>query len=202
MNIDFFTFIPGFLYAFLQNLWMGLLVLLIGLVLGVPLARIVHRKYLFHSLAIWTIILLRSLPVFIVMYIIFGVLNMTVPIDDKNIFSIPVIALLGGLCFSSISGAFDATLDYLKLKETGERRQSLLIIPNIFRLYVNLASSTAVGAAIGVKEAVNFALIHAERFPSTSDRLFLVIFVSLFFVCFVLFTRYLLSFIVNSQNRN
>jgi len=72
-------------------------------------------------------------------------------------------------------------------------------VPNIFRLYVNLASTTSVGAAIGVKEAVNFALIAAESIPSSSGRLFIVIFVSLFFVCFVLIARWLLSFIVRAR---
>ena len=199
MIIDLLSFLPGILHAFLQNLWMGLLVLLIGLALGVPLARYVHRKYVFHTFILGVITVLRSLPVFIMMYIIFGVLVMTVAIDEQNIFSAPVLALLGGLCFSSTSGAFDATLDYFKLRDEGQMRQALLIVPNIFRLYVNLASTTAVGAAIGVKEAVNFALITVERIPSSSDRLFIVIFVSLFFVCFVLIARWLLSFIVRAR---
>jgi len=199
MNIDILSFLPGFLHAFLQNLWMAFIVLLIGLILGVPLARIVHCKYVLHTLVMGVITLLRSLPVFIAMYIILGVLTMTVSINESNIFSIPVLALLGGLCFPSISGAFDATLDYFKLRDAGEIRQSLLIIPNIFRLFVNLASTTAVGAAIGVKEAVNFALVTTEQFPNNGDRLIIVLFVSLFFVSFVLIDRWFLNLLVKDR---
>ena len=202
MNFDILSFLPGFLHAFLQNLWMAFIVLLIGLILGAPLARIVHCKYVLHTLVMGFITLLRSLPVFIAMYIILGALTMNVSINESNIFSIPVLALIGGLCFSSVSGAFDAALDYLKLRDAGEIRQSLLIIPNIFRLFVNLASTTAVGAAIGVKEAVNFALVTAEQFSNNADRLIIVLFVSLFFVSFVLVNRWLLNMLVKNRLGN
>jgi ABC-type amino acid transport system permease subunit len=196
MNIDIFLFLQGFLYAFFQNLWIGFLVLLIGLVIGVPFAIIVHYKYGFHYLITGLITVLRSLPVFIAMFIILGILTMTFSIDESNIFSIPVLALIGGLCFSSISGSFDATLDYLHFRDAGEIRHSLLIIPNTFRLFISLASTTAVGAAIGVKEVVYFALTTAELFPNNVDRLILVLFVSLFFVSFVLSSRWLLNLLV------
>ena len=202
MNIDILSFLPGFLHAFLQNLWMAFIVLVIGLILGAPLARIVHFKYVLHTLVMGFITLLRSLPVFIAMYIILGALTMNVSINESNIFSIPVLALIGGLCFSSVSGAFDAALDYLKLRDAGEIRQSLLIVPNIFRLFVNLASTTAVGAAIGVKEAVNFALVTAEQFSNNADRLIIVLFVSLFFVSFVLVNRWLLNMLVKNRSGN
>jgi hypothetical protein len=127
---------------------------------------------------------------------------MNVSINESNIFSIPVLALIGGLCFSSVSGAFDAALDYFKLRDAGEIRQSLLIVPNIFRLFVNLASTTAVGAAIGVKEAVNFALVTAEQFSNNVDRLIIVLFVSLFFVSFVLVNRWLLNMLVKNRLGN
>ena len=196
MNIDILTFLPEFLYVFLQNLWIGFLVLLIGLALGMPLARIVHRKYVFHNLVTGLIIFLRSLPVFIAMFIILGILTMTVSIEESSILSTPVLALIGGLCFSSISGSFDAGLDYFKLRDEGEIRQSQLIIPNIFRLFINLCSTTAVGAAIGVKEAVNFTLMTAEHFTNNSDRLMLMLLVSLFFVSFVLLNRWFLNMLV------
>ncbi len=199
MKFDFFSFLPGFLHAFLQNLWMGLLAVLIGLIVGIPLARIVHRKLFLYKLVKVVLVFLRALPVFIVMYIALGVLTMTVSIGENNLFSAPVIALLVGLCFSSISGVFDATLDYFRLLAAGQRRQALLIIPNIFRLFVNVAATTAVGAALGVKEVVSYSLLTAERLSNTNERVFIVLFVSLFFVCFVLLSRWAMNYIVRTR---
>ena len=201
MKVDFITFLPGFLSAFLQNLWMGCLAVFIGLVLGIPLARLVHKRSPFQFVIKGLIIFLRSLPVFIVMYIALGILTMTVVIDENNIFSTPVLALSFGLCFSSVSGVFDAMVDYFRLRDAGDMRQALLVIPNIFRLYVNVACTTAVGAALGVKEAVNYSLMATELLTSTGDRLIIVIFVSLFFVFFVLLARWLLSLVVNAKTR-
>ncbi len=201
MKFDFFAFLPGFLHAFLQNLWMGLLAVLIGLIVGMPLARVVHRKLSLYKVVNLLLTLLRALPVFIVMYIALGVLTMNVIIDENNLFSAPVIALLVGLCFSSISGVFDATLDYFRLLDAGKRREALLIVPNIFRLFVNVASTTAVGAALGVREAVSYSLLTAERLPNTGDRLFIVFFVTLFFVSFVLLSRWAMIYIVKTRLR-
>ena len=201
MKVDFITFLPGFLSAFLQNLWMGCLAVFIGLVLGIPLARLVHTQSPFQRVIKGLIVFLRSLPVFIVMYIALGILTMTVVIDENNIFSTPVLALLFGLCFSSVSGVFDAMVDYFRLRDAGDMRQALLVIPNIFRLYVNVACTTAVGAALGVKEAVSYSLMVTERLTSTGDRLIIIIFVSLFFVCFVLLARWLLNLLVKAKIR-
>lgn len=201
MKVDFITFLPGFLSAFLQNLWMGCLAVVIGLALGIPLARLVHKQAPFQRVVKGLIVFLRSLPVFIVMYIALGILTMTVTIDENNIFSTPVLALLFGLCFSSVSGVFDAMVDYFRLRDAGDRRQALLVIPNVFRLYVNVACTTAVGAALGVKEAVSYSLIATERLTSTGDRLIIVIFVSLFFVCFVLLARWLLNSLIKAKMR-
>lgn len=44
MKLDLISFIPAFLHAFLQNLWIGCLALIIGIALGVPFALIVHKK--------------------------------------------------------------------------------------------------------------------------------------------------------------
>ena len=199
MKFDYITFLPGFLNAFLQNLWMGCLAVLIGLVLGIPLASLVYKQSPFQRLIKGLIVFLRSLPVFIVMYIALGILTMTVVIDENNIFSTPVLALLFGLCFSSVSGVFDAMVDYFRLRDAGDRRQALLVIPNVFRLYVNVACTTAVGAALGVKEAVSYSLMTTERLTSTGDRLIIVIFVSLFFVCFVLLARWLLNLLIKAK---
>jgi ABC-type proline/glycine betaine transport system permease subunit len=199
VKFDFFSFLPGFLHAFSQNLWMGMLAVLIGLIVGMPLARIVHRQSFLYKLVKALLFFLRALPAFIVMYIALGVLTMNVSIDEHSLFSAPVIALLVGLCFSSISGVFDATLDYFRLQDAGQRKQALLIIPNIFRLFVNVAATTAVGAALGVKEAVSYSLLTAERLSNTDDRLFIVFFVSMFFVCFVLLSRWIMNYIVKTR---
>jgi len=197
----FFSFLPGFLHAFLQNLWMGMLAVLIGLIVGMPLARIVHRQIFLYKLVKALIFFFRALPAFIVMYIALGVLTMTVLIDENNLFSAPVIALLVGLCFSSISGVFDATLEYFRLQDAGERRQAMLIIPNIFRLFVNVAATTAVGAALGVQEVVSYSLLTAERLSNTNDRIVIILFVSLFFVCFVLLSRWAMNYVVRTRLR-
>ena len=178
---------------------MGCLAVVLGLIIGMPLALVLHRKHPLSIVVKSFLVLLRALPVFIVMYITLGLLTISFSIAETNVFSAPVLALLVGLCFSSISGVSDASLDYLKFRDAGQLKQALLIIPNIFRLFVNVASTTSVGAALGVKEAVSFSLMTAERLPSTGDRLFIVLFVSLFFVAFVLSARTLLNFIVRTR---
>ena len=178
-----------------------MLAVLIGLIVGMPLARIVHRQIFLYKLVKALIFFFRALPAFIVMYIALGVLTMTVLIDENNLFSAPVIALLVGLCFSSISGVFDATLEYFRLQDAGERRQAMLIIPNIFRLFVNVAATTAVGAALGVQEVVSYSLLTAERLSNTNDRIVIILFVSLFFVCFVLLSRWAMNYVVRTRLR-
>jgi hypothetical protein len=199
MKLDLISFIPAFLHAFLQNLWIGCLALIIGIALGVPFALIVHKKNFMQGVVKGLLVFLRALPVFIVMYISLGILTMTVSLNDASYLSTPVLALLIGLCFTATSGVYDATLDALRLRDAGQIDQALLIIPNIFRVFVSVASTTSVGAAIGVKEAVSYSLATAERMTSVADRVAIVLFVSLFFVCFVLLSRWLLNVIVKSK---
>lgn len=199
MKLDFISFIPAFLHAFLQNLWIGCVALIIGIALGVPFALIVHKKNFMQGVVKGLLVFLRALPVFIVMYISLGILTMTFSADDTSYLSTPVLALLIGLCFTATSGVYDASLDALRLRDAGQIDQALLIIPNIFRVFVSVASTTSVGAALGVKEAVSYSLTTAERMTSVADRVAIVLFVSLFFVCFVLLSRWLLNVIVKKK---
>ncbi len=199
MKLDFISFIPAFLHAFLQNLWIGCAALIIGIALGVPFALIVHKKNFMQGVVKGLLVFLRALPVFIVMYISLGILTMTFSADNTSYLSTPVLALLIGLCFTATSGVYDASLDALRLRDAGQIDQALLIIPNIFRVFVSVASTTSVGAALGVKEAVSYSLTTAERMTSVADRVAIVLFVSLFFVCFVLLSRWLLNVIVKKK---
>jgi len=199
MKLDFISFIPAFLHAFLQNLWIGCVALIIGIALGAPFALIVHKKNFMQGVVKGLLVFLRALPVFIVMYISLGILTMTFSADDTSYLSTPVLALLIGLCFTATSGVYDASLDALRLRDAGQIDQALLIIPNIFRVFVSVASTTSVGAALGVKEAVSYSLTTAERMTSVADRVAIVLFVSLFFVCFVLLSRWLLNVIVKKK---
>ena len=199
MKLDFISFIPAFLHAFLQNLWIGCVALIIGIALGVPFALIVHKKNFMQGVVKGLLVFLRALPVFIVMYISLGILTMTFSADNTSYLSTPVLALLIGLCFTATSGVYDASLDALRLRDAGQIDQALLIIPNIFRVFVSVASTTSVGAALGVKEAVSYSLTTAERMTSVADRVAIVLFVSLFFVCFVLLSRWLLNVIVKKK---
>ena len=199
MKLDLISFIPAFLHAFLQNLWIGCVALIIGIALGVPFALIVHKKNFMQGVVKGLLVFLRALPVFIVMYISLGILTMTVSLNDASYLSTPVLALLIGLCFTATSGVYDASLEALRLRDAGQIDQALLIIPNIFRVFVSVASTTSVGAALGVKEAVSYSLTTAERMTSVADRVAIVLFVSLFFVCFVLLSRWLLNVIVKKK---
>ena len=199
MKLDLISFIPAFLHAFLQNLWIGCVALIIGIALGVPFAIIVHKKHFMQGVVKGLLVFLRALPVFIVMYISLGILTMTFSVDDASYLSTPVLALLIGLCFTATSGVYDASLDALRLRDAGQIDQALLIIPNICRVFVSVASTTSVGAALGVKEAVSYSLTTAERMTSMTDRVAIVLFVSLFFVCFVLLSRWLLNVIVKKK---
>jgi hypothetical protein len=201
MKLDLISFVPEFLHAFLQNLWLGVVALVIGLVLGLPLARITFKSHFLSKVVNGMVVFLRDIPVFIVMYIALGILKMTTTIADTNIFSMPVCALLIGLSFSSVSSVFDAAVDSIKCRNAGKTREAMLIIPNIFRVFVSVATTTSVGAALGVKEAVSFSLTTAERMTNPADRLVLVLCVSLFFVVFVLLMRWLINISVKNFAR-
>jgi hypothetical protein len=99
-----------------------------------------------------------------------------------------MFALLGGMLIG-----LPLTWDHFCRSEHAE---TLLIIPNLFRIFTILVMSSSIGAAIGVKEAVSYTLIHTETMPDPLDRIMTVLAVTIFFMLFFSTFRFTMQWMV------
>jgi His/Glu/Gln/Arg/opine family amino acid ABC transporter permease subunit len=174
-------FIPRFLTGVVLNFEIAAGALLLGLLIGAPLALARLRGRSLGVLASGATSILRAAPTFVVMFFILY----AVP-RQFSVFDIPVSisgTLVVVLALTVYSAAYtaDHALEALRHLRLGERHAALLFLPNMARAFFVLVLSSGTGAAIGVSEAVSTTLRQAERLPNLADRLLLFLLVMLFF---------------------
>jgi len=189
--INYADFLFDFLNAFRTNLAIGLLSLLGGIVVGVPLAYARRAGGVSGSFVSILISLLRASPVFVLMFLLVNIFGSTAGLSSRSDSELSYIALLLALCAYSFSVVSDVVLDTLQQRDAGNDQVVKLLIPNLFRKFAILVMSTSVGAAIGVREAVFFSLGQMEVLPDRFEKIWLILFVILFFVAFFLIAKYI-----------
>jgi len=191
-----FDLLPGFLLAFTINLQVGMLALLGGILVGLPLTWLCLRGGLIGKVSTFTIALMRAFPAFVLMFVLLNFFSeelQTVHTTLENFHKTILILALSTYSAAVISDAAkDSWYHYCR----SERAEALLIIPNIFRIFTILVMASSLGAAIGVKEAVSYTLIQIDTMADPSDRIVTVFVVTIFFMLFFSTFRFALYWLV------
>jgi His/Glu/Gln/Arg/opine family amino acid ABC transporter permease subunit len=161
-------FLPTFLGGMLVNFEIAALALVVGLIVGVPLAlaRASSSTAAIRGAAI-VIGLMRAAPTFVVMFFLLNV----VPRDVIALSGIMTVAL--SLVPYSAAYAADAGVEALQQWRRGSHVGALLFLPNMTRAFFVVVMSSGAAAAIGVTEGISVILRQAELLPSLADRLVL-----------------------------
>jgi len=167
-------FLPTFLAGMAVNFEIAALAVVIGLLVGLPLAYArasASRAAVGFSLTV--IGLMRAAPTFVVMFFLLNVIP-----RNAELFGIP-IALSGVMTVAvslvpySAAYAADAGVEALQQWRRGSHLGALLFLPNMTRAFFVVVMSSGAAAAIGVSEGISVILRQAELLPSLGDRLVL-----------------------------
>jgi hypothetical protein len=184
----------GFLNALTVNLSIGLLVLLVGLCLGFVTAAIRLAPNRLGAQAMnFFIGILRAVPSYVIMVVMAAILTSADALGMLGSQTAALLALFLALLAGSISSCSDACVTFLQYRAQGRMDQALLIVPNLFQIFIVAVMSSGVGAAIGVHEAVHYTLALAETYESRIDRIILVASVILLFAAILTPTKYLVG---------
>lgn len=182
-------FVSAFLISFLTNLWVAAASLLLGLVIGAPLAWLRHHFRWLGRLAGAITSLLRATPTFVVMFFLLNIMPASLSFLGL-VLPLPNVTLLVlALAIYAAAYVSDNLLDALRHRERGATSAALLFVPNILRAFFVLVMASSVGAAIGVQEAVTTTLHETDHLPTMGSRIGLVIAVILFFASIMQLAR-------------
>jgi ABC-type amino acid transport system permease subunit len=189
--MSYSQFLIEFLDAFVTNITIGVLALAGGMLVGIPLAYLRRASGLGGRLAAGFVALLRASPVFVLMFLFVNVFGSTVTLSGLSDRDLTYASLILALCAYSFSVVSDVVLDALEQRDAGNHQVVKLLIPNLFRIFSILVMATSVGAAIGVREAVFYSLGQMELLPHRAEKIWLMIFVILFFTTFFLVAKHI-----------
>ena len=181
MTFNLVDFIINFLYCFLTNIKIGLFSLAAGALLGVPFAFALRYRFRVNGLINLILVLCRSFPVYILMFIIFNNINNDEFLNAYTDYTIRLIAVVVAISAYTTAAVCDATSDCLNHVANKNIAQAYLIVPNVFRIFTLSMMSSSIGAALDVSEAVSYTVRVYESFPDRLDRFLLVLGVTIFF---------------------
>jgi ABC-type amino acid transport system permease subunit len=190
------SLITGFLYAFRLNIEVGLYALLGGVLFGFPLTLMRVRVGWTRVLAEGLTSLLRAFPVFVLMFVLLGVLSDSSHLIHQYVDNIPKITLILALSAYATAVVSDAAQDCWQYVQQSDTAKAILLIPNLFRIFTILVMASSIGAAIGVNDAVSYTLSISEATPNALNRIWLVFLATLFFVAFFSIIRLSLYLVV------
>lgn len=172
----------GFLQALMVNLQIGFIASALGFVLGFLAATVQYRfSGVGSRVAGFFIGLLRAFPIYVLMFVILNIFASTGILRAFSVETNASIALVLALLAYTISACADACLTFLRHRGLGQTAQAWLLVPNVFQIFVITVTSSSVGAAIGVQEAVTYTLSLAETYETHAQRIGLIVLVILFF---------------------
>lgn len=181
------TVSPDFLMAFLRGFSLNLGASVLALAIGLPLAlltalgmlsriRIVARLFRTYNR------LLHALPVFVVLFFLSGLLpNAGARLGPLAEMRPLLLLVLGSIPYMAAYGA-DQFVSMFRHLSQGDRRAALLVIPNFGRAMQMMISTSCLGAAIGVPEAMSVVIFTAEQIPNEAARLLFFVAVGCLFV--------------------
>lgn len=198
VHLDLLT---GFLLAFTINLQVGMLALLGGILVGLPLTWSCIRGGLIGKVSTFAIALMRAFPAFVLMFVLLNFFSeelQTIHTTSENLHKTILILALSTYSAAVIS---DAAKDSWHHYCRSEHAEALLIIPNFFRIFTILVMASSLGAAIGVKEAVSYTLLQIDTMVEPFDRIMTVFVVTIFFMLFFSTFRFALYWLVRRMTK-
>ncbi len=193
MSLKLFELLPGFISAFFVNIEIGLISLVAGLIVGIPIAFARRAGGWLGGLSAILNSFLRAFPVFVLMFLLLNITQNFMALEQLPFTYVAPAILVLSLCTYSFSAVSDVVLDCLNHLYSGQQAQALLIIPNLFRVFTILVMATSVGVAIGVRESISFTMMTIEDMPDRLDRIWIILIVILFYVIFFSFIKLLIS---------
>ena len=176
----------GFLGEFLIGLRLNLLSALMALLLVLPLAfalawglRAGPRPL--RVLVRGTRAVMHATPVFIAMFFLAGMLGDGGQLPPLLGANLPLVILILGSAPFVLSYGINQFDAMLRKRAEGDHRAAWLVLPGIGRAMQVLISTSCLGAAIGVPEAMSVVMYTSEQIPDPANRMFF------FAVCGVLF---------------
>ena len=162
-------FIPILWMGFLVNLEIGVAAVVIGVMLGVPLALLRRRLPLLQRPIRLSIQLMQALPTYVTMFFVLNLLPDNLALWGHPIRAVTAVVLAQSVYLTAyVAEDAHEALEHLK---RNERERALLFLPNLLRGFVVVVMSSGFGAAVGVSEAVGVTLHQAERLPALGDRI-------------------------------
>jgi ABC-type arginine transport system permease subunit len=178
---------PDFLVAFLRGFSLNLGASVIALAIGLSLALVtalgmMSRVGILARLFKTYNRLLHALPVFVVLFFLSGLLPNGGPRLGPLAEMRPLLLLvLGNIPYVAAYGADQFVAMFRHLRQ-GDRRAALLVIPSFGRALQVVISTSCLGAAIGVPEAMSVVIFTAEQITDEAARLIFFVAVGLLFI--------------------
>lgn len=183
---------PGFLLAFLPELLAGMAVnfeisaiaLVLGLVLGLLLARAELAGGLARRLAGGATALMRAAPTFVVMFFLLNVIPRGATLWGVPVAPSPLMTVALSLLPYSAAYVADNAAEAMRQWRAGAPEAALLFLPNLMRAFFVMVMSSGAGAAIDVTEGIAVILREADRLPTLGQQMVLYgIGIALFGAC-------------------
>ena len=167
------VFLPHLFVGMVVNFKIAAIALVIGLALGVPLARARLGGRMASAVAAALIGLMRAAPTFVVMFFLFNIIARDATLFGYSIALSGVMTVALSLVPYAAAYVADNGVEALRQLRSGAPLAALLFLPNVTRSYFVLVMSSSAGAAIGVGEGIAVILREAERLPSLGDKFIL-----------------------------
>lgn len=166
-------FLPRFLSGMAVNYEIAGIALLIGLALGLLLARASATGGRIKILSGSLVSLMRAAPTFVVMFFLMNAIPRHATVLGVPVAPSGFLAVAISLAPYAASYVFDNGVEALKHLQRGSVVSALLFLPNMMRAFFVLVMSSSAGAAIGVTEAVAVILRETQHLAALQDKLLL-----------------------------
>lgn len=179
LSVDFLT-------EFLVGLRLNLLSALMTLVLFLPVAFVLALGLRAGPRPLRLLLrgiraVMHATPVFIAMFFLAGMLGDGTRLPPLLGHNLPLVILILGSAPFVLSYGINLFDAMLRKRAEGDHRAAWLILPGIGRATQVLISTSCLGAAIGVPEAMSVVMYTSEQIPDPANRMVF------FAVCGVLF---------------
>lgn len=165
------NFLPELLLGMGRDFWMAAMALIMGCLLGAPLALIWALRHPVRMVPNAIVQLLRAAPTFVVMFFLLNILPHRVGLLGVSIAVTRQFTVALSLLPYSASVIAESGAEALRQWRLGSVLAALLFLPNLARIYFVLVMASGSAAAIGVQEGISVILRQADQFPHIGDRL-------------------------------
>jgi hypothetical protein len=178
------AFLPQLLAGMAVNFQISAIALVLGLALGLGLARAALGGGVAARLAGSATGLMRAAPTFVVMFFLFNVIPRGATLWGVPVAPSPMLTVALSLVPYSAAYVADNGAEALRRWRGGSPDAALLFLPNLMRAFFVMVMSSGAGAAIDVEEGIAVILREADRLPGLGQQMVLFgIGIALFGAC-------------------